>query len=64
MLFESLSKYIAESIIIVEAADFGNDPESLKSFIVQFVDQRKMWVGDNHIGQLLYITETMGKSIS
>ena len=50
MLFESLSKYIAKSVIIVEAADFGNDPESLKSFIVQFVDQRKMWVGDNHVG--------------
>lgn len=63
MLLERLAEYITESVIIGEAADFGHHSESLKGFIVQFVDEGQVRVGDDHVGKLLYISETMRKAI-
>lgn len=63
MRLEHFAKDITKSIIIVQAADLGYDSESLKCFIVQFVDEGEVWVGDNNIGQLLYITQAMRKSV-
>lgn len=59
MLLQHLAQDITKSIIIFQAADLGDDTESLESFIVQFVYERQMWIGDNNIGQLLYISQAV-----
>lgn len=56
MLLEHLAQDVAKTIIIFQAADLGYDTESLEGFIVQFVYERKVWVGDNNKGQLLDIS--------
>lgn len=63
MLLKHLAQDITESIIIVQAANLRYHSESLKSFIVQFVYEGEVWVGDNHIGQLLDISQAMRKTV-
>lgn len=62
MLLEHFAQDITEAIIIFQAADLGDHSKSLKSFIVQFVYEGEVWVGDNHIGQLLDISQTVRKT--
>ena len=49
MLFESLSQNVTEPVIIFEAANFGDNTESFKGFVVEFVDERKVRVRDNDV---------------
>lgn len=59
MLLQHLAEHIAEPIIVVQTADLGDHAEPLKRFIVQFINEGKMWVRHDDVGQLLDISETM-----
>lgn len=62
MLFQHVTKNITKSVIIIQAADFGYHSESFKRLIVQFVNKRQVRVGDDDIGKLLDISQTMCNS--
>lgn len=63
MFLQHLAKDITESIIIIQAANLGDHSKPLEGFIVQFVDEGQVRVGDHHVGQLLYISQTMCKTV-
>lgn len=62
MLLQHVTKNVTKPVIIIQAADFRYHSESFKRLIVQFVNKRQMRVGDDDIGKLLDISQTMCNS--
>lgn len=56
MLLEHSLEDITEPIIIFEAPNFWHDPNRLEGFIVQFIHEGEMRVGNHHIRQLLDVS--------
>lgn len=63
MLSQHFFQDITETIIIIEASYLGNHSDPLEGFIVEFVYQSEMRIGNHHIGQLLDISQTMSKAV-
>jgi len=63
MFSQHFLENITEPIIVFETPDLGNNTGLLKRFVVQFVYEGEMRVGNHHIGQLLNVSQTMCKPI-
>lgn len=59
MLFQRLPQDVAKPVIVVETADLRNHVKLLERFVVEFVYEGEVRVGDHNVGQLLNVTQAV-----